>query len=68
MNYSISDTFEPLGIVVGAFLVLVAIGTIVGTPWQTNNDVLITVVQLLGVLATAAVGAALVWLARQGDS
>ena len=67
MNRSISDTFEPLGIAVGGFLVLVALGTLVGTPWQTNNDAVVSAVQLVGVLLTAAVGVGLVWLARQSE-
>ena len=67
MNRSISGTFEPLGIAVGGFLVLVALGTLVGTPWQTNNDAVVSAVQLVGVLLTAAVGVGLVWLARQSE-
>ena len=67
MNRSISDTLEPLGIAVGGLLVLVALGTLVGTPWQTNNDAVVSAVQLVGVLLTAAVGVGLVWLARQSE-
>ena len=59
-----SDKLEPLAIVTGAFLVLVGLGTVIGMPWQTNGSTLTSVVQLGGILATMAVGAGLVWLAR----
>lgn len=61
----VEDRLEPLGTVAGAFLVLIGLGTIVGMPWQTNGDLAASVVQLLGILATMAVGAGLVWLSRQ---
>lgn len=57
-----ADKLEVLGVLVGAFLVAVALGTLVGTPWATNNDALASVVQLVGVAAMAAVGIGLAWL------
>ncbi len=56
-----TDTLEPLGVVVGAFLVVVGLGTLIGTPWTTNNDPLASAIQLVGVAAMVGVG---VWLAR----
>ncbi|MFB6307797.1 MAG: hypothetical protein ABEH35_00565 [Haloarculaceae archaeon] len=55
------DALEPLGVGVGAFLVLVGLVTIVGTPWTTNN-LLPALLQVVGALATAAVGAGLAYL------
>ena len=59
-----SDRLEPVGIAAGVLLVLVAIGTLAGTPWTTKGDVVASVVQVLGVLATAALGVFLVWISR----
>ena len=52
----VRDTLEPLGIAAGLLLVLMALGTVVGTPWTTNSSILATVVQLVGVVAMLAVG------------
>lgn len=60
-----SDRLELFGTLTGALLVLIGLGTISGMPWQTNGDVAVSVLQLLGVLATMAIGAGLVWLVRQ---
>ncbi|MFT4921504.1 MAG: hypothetical protein ACI8XM_000704 [Haloarculaceae archaeon] len=55
----VEDRLETLGVVAGAFLVLVGLGTVVGMPWETNNDMLASVVQLIGVAAMIAVGVGL---------
>jgi protein-S-isoprenylcysteine O-methyltransferase Ste14 len=60
----VRDRLEPLGIVVGALLVLFGLGTVYGTPWTTKGSVLASGLQLVGVLAMIAVGVALVWLSR----
>lgn len=52
----VRDTLEPLGIAVGALLVLMALGTVAGTPWTTNGSRLATLVQLVGVVAMLTVG------------
>jgi hypothetical protein len=57
-----TDKLEVLGVLVGAFLVVVALGTLVGTPWTTNNDALASAIQLVGVVAMAAIGVGLAWL------
>jgi len=51
-----SDRLEPLGIFAGVLLVLVGIGTVVGMPWETSDDMLASVVQLIGVAAMIALG------------
>lgn len=61
------DTLEPLGIAAGGFLVLVGLGTVVGSPWTTNPDVLAVALQILGALATVALGAGLAYLSWAGD-
>ena len=59
------DRLEPLGIVTGAFLVVVALGTLAGTPWTTNGSMLVSAIQLLGLAGMIGIGIGLVWLARQ---
>jgi hypothetical protein len=67
MNLDVTDRLEPLGIVAGAFLVLVAVGTVVGMPWQTSNDALASILQFLGVVAMLAVGIGLARLSYVSD-
>lgn len=59
------DTLESLGAVTGVFLVLVGLGTVIGMPWQTNAGLLVSIIQLLGVVGTVAAGAGIVWLTQQ---
>lgn len=58
------DRLEPVGVAVGVLLVLVGLGTIAGFPWATKASMGAAVLQVVGALATAAVGAGLVWLSR----
>lgn len=58
------DRLEAVGTAVGVLLVLVAVGTLVGAPWATKGSTAAAVLQVVGVVATAAVGVGLVWLSR----
>jgi hypothetical protein len=58
------DRLEAVGVAVGGLLVLVGLATIVGTPWTTKGGAAAAGLQVLGALATAAIGAGLVWLSR----
>lgn len=58
------DRLEWLGVAVGAFLILGSLGTLAGMPWTTNPDTPAVLLQLLGIVLTIGVGAALVWIAR----
>lgn len=62
---SFDDRLEPVGLLVGAFLVLVGIGFLLGQPWATKQSVVALVVQLVGVALLVAIGAGLIWLVRQ---
>lgn len=64
---AIADSLEPLGTAVGAFLVLVGLGTVLGMPWATNNSIATSAAQLLGVVLTIAIGAGLIWFARNAE-
>lgn len=67
MALAFADRLEPLGIGVGALLVVMGLGTLVGAPWATSNSTLATVVQLVGVALTVAVGVGLAWLSYVGN-
>lgn len=58
------DHLAVVGTLAGAFLVLAGIGTIAGTPWTHKATVAAAVVQVIGALATAAVGAGLIWISQ----
>lgn len=60
------DGLEPVGIAFGAFLVLVGLGTIVGTPWTTNPDTLAVGIKILGSVAAVALGAGIAYLSWTG--
>lgn len=59
-----ADRLEPVGIAAGVLLILVALGTLAGTPWTTKGDAIASVIQVVGVIGTAAIGAGLIWLSR----
>ncbi|PSP85933.1 hypothetical protein BRC83_02255 [Halobacteriales archaeon QS_1_68_17] len=59
------DTLEPLGVAAGAFLVLVGLGTIAGTPWTTKAGGIAALLQVVGAVGTAAVGIGLAWLSSR---
>jgi hypothetical protein len=61
------DRLEPLGIAVGAFLVLIALGTLLGQPWTSKSSVVAIILQLLGVVGTGAIGAGLIYLSWTGN-
>lgn len=60
------DALVPLGVGAGAFLVLAALGTLAGAPWATNPDTAAVAIQLVGVVAMAALGVGLAYLSWSG--
>ena len=62
----VTDTLEPLGIGVGAFLVLAALGTIAGAPWATHAAITSAVVQVLGSVLMAILGLGLIYVSWAG--
>lgn len=59
------DRLDLLGVLVGAFLILGALGALVGAPWATNPNLIAVVLQLLGIVLTIAVAVGLIWIVRQ---
>jgi len=56
------DTLEPLGLATAAFLVIVGLGTLAGTPWSTGLG---GIGQSLGGVLAVLLGAALGWVVRR---
>lgn len=66
-GYKFDDTLELLGLLGGAFVVIVALGTLIGVPWSSTRTVGIGLVQTLGVLLTLVVGLGTIAIAYNGD-
>lgn len=58
------DDLDAFGVLVGAFVALMGLGTLVGMPWQYTTGIFVTGFQILGALAAVALGVGLAWLAR----
>ncbi|GGM58521.1 hypothetical protein J2752_001133 [Halarchaeum rubridurum] len=56
------DPFDALGTVLGVYLALAALATLVGMPWQYTGGAGVMVLQVVGCVLTFLVGAALLGL------
>jgi hypothetical protein len=66
MQQVFADKLDLYGVLVGAFLALVGLGTLVGMPWQySGGGGLVTVLQILGALSAIGIGVGLAWLAHE---
>jgi hypothetical protein len=65
MQQVFADKLDLYGVLVGAFLALVGLGTLVGMPWQYSGGGLVTVLQILGAVGAVGVGVGLAWLAHE---
>jgi len=61
------DKLEPVGTVVGAFIVFAGVGTLLGLSWLQTDETLAILVQLIGIFTTIGVGLALIFVARDID-
>lgn len=61
-----ADKLEVLGLLVGAFLVLVGLGTLSGLPWETAASTMAGVTQVIGALVAIGIGVGLAWVVRTG--
>lgn len=67
MDYlDFEDRLEPVGIAVGALLVLIGVATVLGMPWGVK-PIGPALVQVVAALATAGIGAGLLYLSRVDD-
>lgn len=58
----LDDPLKPFGVAAGGFLVLAALGTIIGAPWTTQLSTVSAVIQVVGSLLMAVLGASLAYL------
>jgi protein-S-isoprenylcysteine O-methyltransferase Ste14 len=58
------DRLELIGLGVGALLVLIGLGTLVGQPWTQTLSTLAWLGQVVGAVLAIGIGAGLVWLTR----
>lgn len=59
-----TDKLEVVGLLVGAFLVLVGLGTLSGAPWATAETTLVGLVEVLGALIAIVIGVGLAWVSK----
>jgi hypothetical protein len=64
---SFDDRLEILGILTGAFIIIVGIGTLSGLPWTTNSSAIASAIQVVGIFGTIGVGVILILAAYTGD-
>jgi len=60
------DKLEVLGVLAGAFVVIVALGTLLEPPWTTNEATGAAVVQTIGVFLSLGVGLVLIHVTKTG--
>ena len=58
------DNLEVFGLAAGSFLVIAGLATVAGMPWTYKASLAAAGLQVLGALATAGVGAGIVWLTQ----
>lgn len=63
-DHEFEDRLELFGLLAGGFLVVVGLATVAGTPWTHKASLGASILQVVGALGTAAVGAGLVWLTQ----
>lgn len=61
---NVEDKLELLGVLVGAYILFTVVGMVVGQPWSTAQSGVVALLQIVGILATAAVAVFLVLIAR----
>ena len=54
--FEYEDTLEVMGILLGAFVVLVGLGSLAGMPWTTTENTTAAAIQTVGILVTIVVG------------
>jgi hypothetical protein len=58
------DRLELVGILAGAYILFTVVGMLVGQPWSTAQSSVVAAIQIVGILATAAIAVFLVLVAR----
>lgn len=61
------DKLEVLGVIAGAYLLFTVVGMVLGQSWSTTGNSLAAIVQIVGILATAAIGVLLILVVQGRD-
>jgi hypothetical protein len=61
------DRLSVLGVLVGGFVIVAGLGTLLGAPWTTAGSTSVLLVQLVGIVATVAIGVLLVIITYADD-
>lgn len=67
VNISYDDRLEVLGLVVAAFVAVVAVGTLIGQPWATAGSTAAGLLQTVGLLLSFLVAAVIVFVTQGYD-
>jgi hypothetical protein len=67
MNVSYDDKLEILGLLVGGYLLVTLLGTLIGLPWATAGGTAVGVVQTLGVLISIPVALLIIFVTQGHD-
>jgi len=62
IDLDFDDRLAVLGVLAGAFVIVVALGVLLGMPWTTTDNTTAALVQVVGIVATIAVGVLLILL------
>ena len=63
-RFEFQDRLEVLGVLAGAFVVIMALSTLVGLPWTTTESTTGAIVQVIGILLTHGLGIAVIVFTR----
>jgi len=61
------DSLDVLGTILGVYVALAALATLVGMPWQTTGGAVVMVVQVVGTILAVGVGVGLLYLLHVAD-
>jgi uridylate kinase len=67
MDSSFDDSLAVLGVLVGGFVVVVGLGTLLGLPWTSTDSTAAAAAQMVGIVVTIAIGLLLVFLTYADD-
>jgi len=58
----IEDRLTAVGVVLGVFVIVAGLGTLLGLPWTTTEDTAAAAIQMVGIVVTIAIGVVLLGL------
>jgi len=67
-GYSFDDKLELLGVLAGAFLVIMGLATVASVPWATTENTAAALVQVIGILTVFALAAVLIAITYSGNT